>query len=155
MAMTILTNRYFLFALRLILGVTFIWASLEKIAYPDQFARIIYYYRIVPGEFINLTAIFLPWLELTTGVMLIVGFWEKSATALIAGMLAVFATALAIALTRGIDIECGCFSTTSKARSPVISLLIRDVLLLIACFIVIRAKASWLSLSGRFQKKTA
>lgn len=150
-----LTNKHFLFVLRVVIGCVFIYASLDKIIYPDQFARIIYFYRIVPGDLINLMALILPWLEFITGVMLIVGLWEKSATIIIAGLLAVFVTALSIAFQRGIDIECGCFSTTTASRSPIISLLIRDVLMLIACFLIIRGKESWLALDNRFHRAAA
>lgn len=145
-----LTNKYFIFALRLIIGVVFIYASLDKIAHPDQFAKIIYFYRIVPGSLINIMALLLPWLELITGMMVIVGIWEKSATLVIGGLLAVFIAALSIALTKGIDIECGCMSTTSRSRSPIISLLIRDVLMLVGCVLIIRAKQSFLSMQNYF-----
>lgn len=150
--MTILSNKYLLFVLRLILGAVFIYAALDKIAHPDAFAKIVWYYRIVPEGFINLLALFLPWVEMLSGVLLIIGYWEKAATLLVAGMLAVFIAALSVALTRGIDINCGCFSTTSKATHPVIELIIRDVLLLIACFLVIRGPSSWGSLDSATAK---
>ena len=147
--MKILTNKHVLFACRLLLGFVFIYASLDKIAHPDQFARIIYNYRIVPGELVNLVAIFLPWLELITALMLIVGIWQKGAALIVGGMLGVFIAALSIALTQGIDIECGCFSTTSHSRSPVISLLIRDILMLIPVFLIIRGREGFLSFDHR------
>jgi len=148
-----LSNNYLLFALRLLLGVVFIWASLDKIVHPDAFAKIIWYYRIVPADLINLFALFLPWLEMITGVLLIVGYWEKAATLVVAGMLAVFIAALTTALGRGIDINCGCFSTTSKATSPVINLIIRDALMLIACFLLVRGPHSWMSVDGALAPK--
>ena len=141
-----LSNKYLLFILRLILGGVFIYASLDKIAHPFAFAKIIWFYRIMPADLLNLLALFLPWLELLTGVLLIIGYWENAAALLVAGMLAAFIAALSIALSHGIDINCGCFSTTSKARSPVINLIIRDILMLAACFLIVRAPASWLSL---------
>jgi uncharacterized membrane protein YphA (DoxX/SURF4 family) len=154
-AMKILTNRHFLFILRLILGAVFIYASIDKIIHPGAFAKIIWYYRILPSGLINPLALFLPWLELTTGLLLIVGYWEKAATMVVAAMLAVFIGALSVALTRGIDIDCGCFSTTSHARSPVVSLIIRDVLMVIACILLVRGPASWLSLDARQQTRAA
>jgi uncharacterized membrane protein YphA (DoxX/SURF4 family) len=146
--MTMLSNKYLLFVLRLILGGVFFYASFDKIAHPEALAKILWYYRILPGDLINLLALFLPWLELLTGLLLIIGYWEKAATLLVAGMLAIFIAALSMALSQGIDINCGCFSTTSKARSPIINLIIRDILMLVVCFLIVRAPASWLSVDG-------
>jgi uncharacterized membrane protein YphA (DoxX/SURF4 family) len=147
--MSILTNKYVLLICRWLLAVVFIWAALDKIVHPEQFARIIYNYRILPGELVNLMAIILPWLEVITAFLLIVGYWEKAAALLVGGMLAMFIGALAFSLTRGIDIECGCFSTTSHARHSIISLLIRDILMLIPVFLIIRGRESALSLDHR------
>lgn len=145
----LLTNQYFMFVLRLVIGVTFIYAALDKITHPDQFARIIYNYHMAPGQIINLFALFLPWLEMVTGIFVIIGFWEKASTLIIGGMLVMFIIALSNALIKGVNIECGCFSTTSRAKGPVQDLLFRDSLLLIACALVLWAKKSWLSIDGR------
>ena len=61
------------FVLRLIIGGTFVYAALDKIMHPDQFARIIYNYHQVPGQLINIFALFLPWVEIISGVLIIVG----------------------------------------------------------------------------------
>ncbi len=144
-----LTNQYFIFLLRLIIGGTFVYAAWDKALYPDQFARIIYNYHMVPGQIINLFALFLPWLELLAGVMIIIGYWEKAATVILGGLLVVFIIALTNALIKGVNIECGCFSTTSRAKGPVQDLIVRDILLLIACGLVLWARKSWLSIDGR------
>ncbi len=135
--------------LRLAVGITFVYAAVDKVIHPDQFARIIYNYHILPGQFINVFALFLPWVELIAGVLVIVGYWEKAAALIIAGLLAVFIVALSIALMKGVNIECGCFSTTSKARGPVKDLILRDALLLFACGVIFWAKSSWLAIESR------
>jgi len=134
------------FALRLAVGITFVYAAVDKIIHPDQFARIIYNYHQVPGQLINIFALFLPWVELITGVLVIVGYWEKAATVMIGGMLVMFIIALSMALVKGVNIECGCFSTTSKAKGPVKDLIFRDVLLLLSCGVILWAKQSWLAI---------
>ena len=48
---------------RLLVGVVFVVASLYKIGDPGAFAKSIWYYHLVPGHFINLIAIVIPWLE--------------------------------------------------------------------------------------------
>ncbi len=145
----LLTNQYFLFLLRLVIGGTFIYSAVDKILYPDEFARIVYNYHLLPGQTINLFALLLPWVELVAGVLLIAGFWEKAAAVVIGGLLAVFIVALGNALIKGVNIECGCFSTTSRAKGPVQSLIVRDILMLIGCGLIFWARKSWLSIDGR------
>jgi len=145
----LLTNQYFLFLLRLVIGGTFIYAALDKVAHPDQFARIIYNYHMLPGQLINIFALLLPWVELVAGVLMVIGYWEKAATVVIGGLLAMFTVALANALIKGVNIECGCFSTTSRAKGPVQSLIVRDILMLIGCGLILWARKSWLSIDGR------
>ena len=57
---SIITDRRVILLFRVVLGVTFIYASLDKIAHPDQFARIVYNYKILPGFLINIFAVTLP-----------------------------------------------------------------------------------------------
>jgi uncharacterized membrane protein YphA (DoxX/SURF4 family) len=66
-------------ALRLFLGLVFVYASFDKILRPAAFAEIIYNYQILPEALINFTSIFLPWLELHLGLLLILGFWLPGA----------------------------------------------------------------------------
>ncbi len=134
------------FALRLAVGITFVYAAVDKIIHPDQFARIIYNYHQVPGQLINIFALFLPWVELITGILVIVGYWEKAAVVMIGGMLVMFIIALSMALVKGVNIECGCFSTTSKAKGPIKDLIFRDILLLLSCGVILWAKKSWLAI---------
>lgn len=134
------------FALRLAIGITFVYAAVDKIIHPDQFARIIYNYHLAPGQLINIFALFLPWVELITGVLVIVGYWEKAAVLMIGGMLVMFIIALSTALIKGVNIECGCFSTTSKAKGPVKDLIFRDALLLLSCGVILWARKSWLAI---------
>ena len=68
-------GRFFALMARLILGVIFIYASIDKIFHPAAFAEAVYNYQILPDALINLTAIVLPWLELILGAFLILGLW--------------------------------------------------------------------------------
>lgn len=102
---------------RLILGGVFIYASIDKILHPAAFAEDIYNYKILPDVFINLTAIILPWLELLLGACLILGVWLPGAAFLCNLLLVTFFGALVFNLARGLDIYCGCFSTSQEAIS--------------------------------------
>lgn len=137
------------FVLRILIGATFVFAAVDKVFHPDQFARIIYNYHILPGQFINAFALLLPWIELIAGVFIIVGYWEKVSALIIGGLLAMFIVALSMALVKGVNIECGCFSTTSRAKGPVKDLIIRDAVLLIGCALIFVASRNWLALERR------
>jgi len=120
-------NDYLALVLRIFLGVIFVYAPLDKIMEPSQFARIIYNYHLLPSELINLMAILLPWVELVCGVVLILGVQKKGSLLLLNFMLTVFMVAIGINLIRNVDLECGCFSVSSKSKSHALGLLLRDV----------------------------
>lgn len=93
------------------LAAVFLYAALPKIVYPADFAKAVYYYHLLPDGLINLTALFLPWLELLCACALLVApRWRRAAYLLAAGMLAVFTIGIFINVLRGVDINCGCFS---------------------------------------------
>ena len=105
-------SRLFYHVIRVILGVIFIYASYDKILHPKAFAEVVYNYQILPDKLINLTAIFLPWFEIMIGVFLIVGFWMPGTVIWCNTLLVIYIGALGFNLARGLDINCGCFSTT-------------------------------------------
>lgn len=132
----VVSNKYVVFAARVILGVVFIYASLDKIQHPGEFAQAIYNYRMVPNVVINVMAIVLPWLELICGILIIVGVFVRGSALLIGAMLAVFIIALSSALMRGLDISCGCF-TLEGGRSVAANTLVEDILLIICAGIAL------------------
>ncbi len=119
--------------LRLLLGLTFIWASIHKIINPAEFARIIYGYGVFPEITINVIAIFLPYIEFLTGICLITGILPRSSLAIINGLLFGFILLIGFNLFRGHIFDCGCFSVSdTQTAGSALSLLIRDVFLLVA-----------------------
>jgi uncharacterized membrane protein YphA (DoxX/SURF4 family) len=98
--------------LRLFLGVVFVYASFDKILRPAAFAEIIYNYQILPDPLINIASIFLPWLELLLGLLLIFGFWLPGAVLIANALFLVFFATLIFNSARGLDIDCGCFSVS-------------------------------------------
>ena len=141
----VLSNKWLILVIRLVLGVTFIWASLDKIANPEGFALSIYNYRMLPHETINLMAIVMPWLELVTGILIIAGIFMKGSGFWIGLMLMVFIVALSSALARGLDIECGCFSVEG-GHGVDTGLLIRDIFMFFGALIVMFFGTSALTL---------
>lgn len=124
--------------IRLILGISFIWASLHKIGAPDQFAEVLYGYGLFPAAAINLLAIWVPFVELLAGICLVTGGYglisRHSGLLVINAMLVCFILMISVNLIRGHEFDCGCFSFGSggqgTGRSAAIQLLLRDILLL-------------------------
>ena len=127
----ILKNEWLALIIRLVVGAVFVYASLDKIMHPDGFAKAVYNYKILPASLVNITALFLPWLELLTGAALILGTKVKGASLIISAMLVVFLVAVTATLVRGISIDCGCFTSSSAGRKTGNGLLIQDTLLLL------------------------
>jgi uncharacterized membrane protein YphA (DoxX/SURF4 family) len=116
---------------RLVMAGVFIYASIDKIIHPDLFAQAVYNYQVLPGYLVNLTALILPWLELTLGVCLLINRWMAGASALAAVLMALFVGMIIFNLARGLDISCGCFSA-APGDDPITALtLVRDMLFLI------------------------
>ncbi len=110
----IISNKFLLFLLRILLGFVFIYAGAEKISDPAGFSTSIANYRLLPIFMINFFAITIPWIEIVAGSMLILGISVKENAAIITAMLSVFIIAIGISLIRGLDIECGCFGTGNQ-----------------------------------------
>jgi uncharacterized membrane protein YphA (DoxX/SURF4 family) len=125
-------NKYIYLIFRLVIGITFIWASMDKILNPADFAKLVYNYRILPDFTINIFGIVLPWIELLCGIFIVVGFNTKSSSMILSVLLLIFIIAIIAAIFRGLDINCGCFSTDATESSKVgYSLLFRDIIMLL------------------------
>lgn len=127
----LISNKYFVFICRVILGTVFIYASVDKIFNPEAFAAILFNYKILPDFFIYAPALLLPWIELVAGSFLIAGIFIRGSSFILNGLLVVFIMAITFNLVRGISFDCGCFSTLTGSGSNVYYLLFRDLLLLI------------------------
>lgn len=111
---------------RIALGIVFVYASYDKILHPAAFAKIIHNYQILPDELVNLAAIFLPWLELTIGSLLILGLWLPGSVFIGNLLLITFLSAIIYNKVRGLDISCGCFSTSAGGTGESTLYLLRD-----------------------------
>lgn len=119
------------FWVRLILGVIFIIASADKIIHPAAFAQAIYNYQILPDYLINIVSIILPWLEILLGVFLLFGLWLPGTVTLTNALLLAFLSALVFNVARGLDVHCGCFSTSATGAPATAWYLVRDTAFLL------------------------
>ncbi|HOV86863.1 MAG TPA: MauE/DoxX family redox-associated membrane protein, partial [Syntrophobacteraceae bacterium] len=133
--------------IRISLGIVFFAASADKILHPAPFARIIHNYQILPSSLVNLTAIILPWTELLLGLFLLAGWWLYGTVLLSGALFTVFLGALAFNAARGLDIHCGCFSTSLEAGGGTVWTMVRDLgfwvmALYLGCRLFLRGRPS-------------
>lgn len=121
-------RQWVFFFFRFVVAAVFIWAGVLKVGDPLEFAQSIKNYQVFPHELAFFLAIFLPWVEVLSGALLLVG-WLKRASALLISLLLVgFIILVGLALLRGIDTSCGCFGSFSRKAD--LTLLLTDGLLL-------------------------
>ena len=132
----ILSHKYFLLTIRIIVGFVFIFAAISKVSEPEEFARAISNYKLLPIFSINILAIVLPWIELCAGILLVFGISVKENSAILSGLLLVFIIAIAISLARGLNIDCGCFGTTGGTKVGIQKLLENFGLLLLGLILI-------------------
>ena len=125
------------FSARLLLGGVFIYASIEKIAYPKEFAAIVVKYQILPEKLAIYFAFLLPWIELFLGIFVLLGIFVRESAISLSFLVLVFMIAITIRSLAGPIGNCGCFSITPSGTSQSIAFLIfRDVLFLLCGLIL-------------------
>jgi len=118
---------------RLLLGGVFLYAGLLKSLDVQAFARDIAGYQLLPYQMNYLVAATLPYVEILCGVLLLANRRVRPAALLLSLLTLVFIGALVSVISRGLEIDCGCFSP-QHPTSPQAALW-RDVgLLLLAHF---------------------
>ena len=117
------------------LAALFIVAGALKWRDPSGFAQEIANYRLWPELAPHLAAL-LPAVEITAGLALLIAPvpWRRAAAAALVLLTAAFTLAVATAVVRGLDIDCGCFGAASSRVSWLT--VGRNLILLVA--------ASWL-----------
>ena len=146
-----LSNKYLLFLFRIIVGFVFIYAGILKISDPAGFSDAINNYDLLPLSFVNFFAITLPWIEVVAGLLLLFGISVKENSLIISVMLVVFIFVIAISLGRGLNIECGCFGTSSGTKVGIIKL-VENSLLLTFSFLLIKFNSILLSITSHNDK---
>ena len=138
----LLSNKKTIILFRIILGLVFIYASLDKISNPSDFSDLIDNFHISPVLLSNIVALILPWVELLCGLCLIFGCMVRGANVLIFAMLLFFIMILSQAVYRGIDTHCGCFKVAevlepSDFKKNLLKRIVEDIILLSMSFAVL------------------
>jgi uncharacterized membrane protein YphA (DoxX/SURF4 family) len=101
---------------RVALGAVLLAAALAKIGDLPGMALQVHNYRLAPIWSENLVAIVLPWIELCTGLALVVGVRARAAAVLGLALMVLFTIAVGSAWARGLDFECGCFGKAGASH---------------------------------------
>jgi uncharacterized membrane protein YphA (DoxX/SURF4 family) len=142
-------NRHLSIAIRILLGAIFLYAAWSKILDPSSFAQALWNYKLFPLALISPLSHFVPWLEATIGLALIIGVGRKGAALLAVGLLLSFMLAISIDLARDISIGCGCFSSAEAPQSHEQGIwlmkvdLLRDLSFLVLAAHALTAPITW------------
>ena len=136
---------------RLGLAVVWAWAARAKILDPNGAVLSVRAYRLLPEALVHPVAWGLPFLELAVAVLLAAGVATRLAAATSTGMLLVFIAGIASAWARGLQIDCGCFSTGGPAAvgaAQYLGELLRDTGLALVSIALVWRPWSRLALGG-------
>lgn len=82
-----------------------------KLLYPADFALAVYRFQLLPDFLVNLTALYIPWLEVSCAAcLLFIPRYRAAALLIVLALLVLFTGSITINLWRGAVISCGCFS---------------------------------------------
>jgi putative oxidoreductase len=105
--------RWTTLVLRVVLGGIFVYAAWVKIREPwELFAMNIDAYKLLPEAAVTFVARTLPWFELVVGLVLITGWFFRTASSAVSALLIVFFALMIRAKLKGQEINCGCFGGT-------------------------------------------
>jgi uncharacterized membrane protein YphA (DoxX/SURF4 family) len=121
-----------------LLGFLFVYAAMEKLSSPRDFAEAIAAYQVLPAPLISIVALGLPVFELACGALVLSGFYMRVGVLGMTTMLLVFNGALLLARVRGLAIDCGCFGGHSWLDAPGWISFARDGVLLLMAIMLYR-----------------
>ena len=94
---------------RLVLAGVLFAAGGLKLLHPDEAARAVRAYEILPVSWGQAFGIGIPLVEIAVAVLLVLGIATRVAAALTVVIMVVFIAAIVSAWARGLSIDCGCF----------------------------------------------
>ena len=148
----IYTSQYFVLICRILIGALFIYASIDKIFHPVTFAQTFVNYNLAPLMFAPLVAVFVPWFELFTGLMLLTGYKQRLAAFCLTGLLTAFLAGLTINVLRGFQMDCGCFEFFGMKENLDWFTVLRDVFFIFLTLPPFLAEKKFLSIDLLMEK---
>ena len=105
-------------AAQIVAGLIFLASALPKIADLAGFAGSVHNFHLepfVPMAATNVLAMTIPWVELVTGLALVVGVRPRAGAFVYTALLAVFTIGVISAMARGLSFDCGCFGKSGSS----------------------------------------
>jgi uncharacterized membrane protein len=150
-----LENRYVMLVFRLVLAVTFFVSSVGKLVDIEHYSvAMVYNFDILPGPLAIGFGWALPFIELACALGLLLGVLTRLSALGIALLSVSFFITKVILLSRGVDVECGCFGAIGSTMASWSIYLDPAILLLSATiFLSSRQSRHWLSLGRRLPSR--
>jgi uncharacterized membrane protein YphA (DoxX/SURF4 family) len=101
------------------LGLAAVWLVAGGLKVGDLAAsgRAVNAYQIFPYEVAKVIGAAQPFLEITLGLLLLAGLAVRLSAGISAGLLVIFIAGIISAWARGLQIDCGCFSTGGELEA--------------------------------------
>jgi uncharacterized membrane protein YphA (DoxX/SURF4 family) len=143
---------------RLILGGVLFAAGYLKVGKADESQMAVRAYEMLPIPVANLLGLFLPFVEVVIGALLILGALTRVMAALGGFTMFVFIIAIAQAWARGLNIDCGCFGgggAVAPGETKYLQEILRDIGLVFLAGYLIRYPSTKFSLDKNQIRKSS
>ena len=141
---------------RILLGLVFLFAGIAKISDPVRFIFTLRQFNLFSEAVIPFMALYLPWLEFTLGLFLILGLLYRASAFLLACLNTMFAIVILTVIARGMEIDCGCFGMFADVLkipdSADIKAIIRNVIFIGISVYIFIVKKTLFSLENYLKK---
>jgi uncharacterized membrane protein len=150
-----LENRYVILVFRLVLAVTFLVSSVGKLVDIEHYSvAMVYNFDILPGPLAIGFGWALPFIELACAIGLLLGVLTRLSALGIALLSISFFITKVILLSRGMDVECGCFGAIGSTMASW-SIYLDPAILLLSVTVLFSSRQSrhWVSLGRRLPSR--
>lgn len=122
------------------IGGVFVVAGALKAWDPQAFQVSVDSFRLLPYALTAVVALYLPWLEIVAGLIVVLGTWgARAGLAVLLTLTTAFMIALVIAWMRGLNPACGCFG---PGAGSIATALLRDAALFLVALWLLRRPAA-------------
>jgi uncharacterized membrane protein YphA (DoxX/SURF4 family) len=127
-----MNKKYLLILFRILTGIIFAYAGFSKLIEPyENFRGMINHYEVIPYAWSSPVALILPWFEFVFGIFMILGYFPKMTSLVLAGLSLSFLLVLGASnvLLEEAGKDCGCFGQMGPIHLKVWQVFIMDMVL--------------------------
>ncbi len=112
----LLGHPYVVLLIRWTLGGVLAVAGIAKLCDRAMFVRAVHSFRILPPRLSQQLGLVIPYVEVGTGLLLLIGLESRLAAVLAIVLFTGFAVAIGVNVLRGVDLDCHCFGTLHREK---------------------------------------